>query len=123
MEFLGLHIPHVVSAVVVLYWMTVAVCLLSCVMTGWLWGKWKWCFLMWLISQALCILLFYTCLDQFTPSVWYTLIISPLVAFCFDKWRKWRLAKVEYFLISIFSAPFLLCLYLIIFLIAMSMGH
>ena len=124
MGFFGLHIPQfVVTAAVVLYWVAVAVCLLTCVMKGWLWGKWKWCFLIWIISLSLGPLLFDVYLDPFTVAPLYSLLTSPMVAFCFDKWRKWELSKVEYLLISIFTMPFLLCLYLLLIMVAMSVTH
>jgi len=124
MEFFGLHIPpFVVTATTVAYSIVVAICLLSCFMKGWLWGKWKWCFLIWLISLSLGPILLDVYLDPFTPAPWYSLIVSPLVAFCFDKWRKWGLSKVEYLLISIFTMPFLLCLYLLLIVVAMGMEH
>ena len=124
MELFGLHIPDALAtAAVVLYWMAVVVGLLACVMRGWLWGKWRWCFLIWILSIAVGPLFFSLYPDPFSPESGYIFLSAPLLAFFFDRWRKWGLSKIEYLFISLFSLPFLMFLYLVLFLIVMSGAH
>ena len=124
MELFGLHIPHTLTvAVVVIYWITVFVGLMACVMRGWLWGKWRWCFLIWILSIAVGPLFFSLYPDPFSPESGYVFLVAPLMAFFFDRWRKWGLLKIEYLFISLFSLPFLMFLYLTVFCIAMSVAH
>lgn len=124
MELFGLHIPHTLTvAVVVIYWITVFVGLMACVMRGWLWGKWRWCFLIWILSIAVGPLIFSFYPDPFSPESGYVFLVAPLMAFFFDRWRKWGLLKIEYLFISLFSLPFLMFLYLTVFCIAMSVAH
>ena len=124
MELFGLHIPDaLVTAAVVLYWIAVFVGLMACAMRGWLWGKWRWCFLIWLLSIAVGPLFFSLYPDPFSPESGYIFLSAPLLAFFFDRWRKWGLSKIEYLFISLFSLPFLMFLYLVLFLIVMSGAH
>ena len=124
MELFGLHIPDaLVTAAVVLYWIAVFVGLMACAMRGWLWGKWRWCFLIWLLSIAVGPLFFSLYPDPFSPESSSIFLSAPLLAFFFDRWRKWGLSKIEYLFISLFSLPFLMFLYLVAFLILMSCEH
>ena len=101
MEIFGLHMPHALTTTaVVLYWITVFVGLLACIMRGWLWGKWRW----YLLSVAVtAYLLGVTCEGMVGAFLYIPLVL--LFMHLLGKWRKLDISRMEYFLMAFFAFP------------------
>lgn len=120
MELFSSH--TLMTALSVLYWIVVCIAFLVCIMSGSLRGKWRWCFLIWMLT-FLAELLFFSSTSKLMPlKEWYPLLLSPLLAFTFDRWKQWGLSTMQYLYISLFSLPFILSLYIILLFIGMNTG-
>ncbi|WP_446424053.1 hypothetical protein [Mailhella sp.] len=120
MELFSFH--TLMTALSILYWIVVCIAFLVCVMSGSLRGKWLWCFLIWTLT-FLAELLFFSSISRLMPlQECYPLLLSPLLAFAFDRWKKWGLSAAQYLYISLFSLPFILSLYIVLLFIGMSTG-